>query len=753
MVSITPFIKSFVVNFTPSSEYDVDLYKIYACHEDEFSNGDFTPSASTLIAEGPDTAFLYDTPKGGVWGVKVCAVDTFGDDLLNYSQLYTVTVPTLDPLDQIAPNVPTWVALPAEAITGIESGEVGEAIFVAVAWELAAKPEDFLHYILAYKTASDTRWNEITTTAESFKLTNVLGGVSYEFKVLAVDQWNNASAYTEVQVVESAKDTVPPAAPTDVTATAGFGSVSVQWVNPPDLDLDRVVIYRSEVNDVTTSSEIGSVYGTAFVDPGRATGVTYYYWLKAVDTSGNVSVDYSNGASAIPIQIMSSDLDISARVDFVVRDSVFLFEHVEAPAAASTTLSWTAGSISRGDTSFALSGGSLTDAANSYVVATLDTTATLSVIPYSSQISNLASNQIIIAFTSATPLADTNNYVCYVRQSNSMAIEGAVIRDASITTAKIKDLTADKITTGTLDAAKVTITNLEFSDLGGSISWAGSVITDKPSSLADISAADATKLTHIDSRGIYTGTLNVTQLNAGTYTGTGIGIGDAKITIDGVNSRITVANNAGTVTDMVTVGKLSTGNYGISVKDKAGLQVLRVDDAGATLQNLTAGTIDANKVTINNLVVGGNVAMGPNAYISWENVTSQPTIPTNTNQLTDGAGLGTTASWTSVSGRPNTTYIDANGIYTGTLTADQVNAVTIDASSITVGTLTGIAITGQTITGGTIGGATITGGTVQTSTGTTASVKMYSATSQVFPNSIVVYDESGNVRVRIGRIN
>jgi hypothetical protein len=60
------------------------------------------------------------------------------------------------------------------------------------------------------------------------------------------------------------------------------------------------------------------------------------------------------------------------------------------------------------------------------------------------------------------------------------------------------------------------------------------------------------------------------------------------------------------------------------------------------------GTILARHLAANQLTVGENVAMGPNAYISWSNV----------------------------SGRPNTTYIDANGIYTGELTADQVTAGT-----------------------------------------------------------------------------
>lgn len=57
---------------------------------------------------------------------------------------------------------------------------------------------------------------------------------------------------------------------------------------------------------------------------------------------------------------------------------------------------------------------------------------------------------------------------------------------------------------------------------------------------------------------------------------------------------------------------------------------------------------------IEDLIVGGNVTMGPGATISWGNV----------------------------SGRPNTTYIDAYGIYTGTVQANQINTAGLSAEKI-----------------------------------------------------------------------
>ena len=90
----------------------------------------------------------------------------------------------------------------------------------------------------------------------------------------------------------------------------------------------------------------------------------------------------------------------------------------------------------------------------------------------------------------------------------------------------------------------------------------------------------------------------------------------------------------------------------------------RVDNA--YIKQLTADSIDTDT-----LIVGDNITMGPNAILSWNQVGDKPTIPTNTNQLTDGANLGITATWANVSGtgKPandaNKTYLDANGVLQG----------------------------------------------------------------------------------------
>lgn len=78
-------------------------------------------------------------------------------------------------------------------------------------------------------------------------------------------------------------------------------------------------------------------------------------------------------------------------------------------------------------------------------------------------------------------------------------------------------------------------------------------------------------------------------------------------------------------------------------------------------------TDDKIKVSaIEDLVVGGNVKMGPNATISWSNVSNQPWIPTS------AAEVGAIPS----------TYIDANGVWTGYINADRITTGQLDVTKL-----------------------------------------------------------------------
>jgi Purple acid Phosphatase, N-terminal domain/Quinohemoprotein amine dehydrogenase, alpha subunit domain III len=94
-------------------------------------------------------------------------------------------------------------------------------------------------------------------------------------------------------------DQFTPAAPTQFTATAGWGKVTLSWTNPADADFhDTVMRYRTDGN-YPVSPEDGfavtvrnNAPGTAdsYVHRGLVSGTTYSYTAFARDASGNVSM-------------------------------------------------------------------------------------------------------------------------------------------------------------------------------------------------------------------------------------------------------------------------------------------------------------------------------------------------------------------------------------------------------------------------------------------------------------------------------
>lgn len=91
------------------------------------------------------------------------------------------------------------------------------------------------------------------------------------------------------------RDDIAPGPPTGLTATGWFGEIILNWVNPetnedgsPCVDLAYVEVWESSRNDVETAVLVGQVNGTNFRRHlGSFEG--RYYWVRAVDTSGNIS--------------------------------------------------------------------------------------------------------------------------------------------------------------------------------------------------------------------------------------------------------------------------------------------------------------------------------------------------------------------------------------------------------------------------------------------------------------------------------
>jgi hypothetical protein len=96
-------------------------------------------------------------------------------------------------------------------------------------------------------------------------------------------------------------DITPPANPTGLAATAGDGTAALSWAANTETDLAGYNVYRGTASGGPYTGPLNGSLLTArtFNDTGLTNGTTYYYVVKAVDTSGNPSGN-SNQASATP---------------------------------------------------------------------------------------------------------------------------------------------------------------------------------------------------------------------------------------------------------------------------------------------------------------------------------------------------------------------------------------------------------------------------------------------------------------------
>jgi fibronectin type 3 domain-containing protein len=117
---------------------------------------------------------------------------------------------------------------------------------------------------------------------------------SYFVRVVSLGAGGEPIESLESNIVEiKPKDTFPPSAPTAITIAASPGSISIFFAVNPEKDIAGYKIYRSEDKDLEKSKwELltpEAIKANTYQDKRVETGKTYYYYITATDTAGNVS--------------------------------------------------------------------------------------------------------------------------------------------------------------------------------------------------------------------------------------------------------------------------------------------------------------------------------------------------------------------------------------------------------------------------------------------------------------------------------
>ena len=144
-----------------------------------------------------------------------------------------------------------------------------------------------------------TQLNAGLVALSDYNDTSVANGTTYYYVVRAEDVTGNESGNSN-EANATPQDTTPPAAPTALAATAGDGTVALDWDDNGEGDLAGYNVMRStSTGGPYTQLNGGLVASSNYNDASAANGTTYYYVVRAEDTTGNESGN-SNETNATP---------------------------------------------------------------------------------------------------------------------------------------------------------------------------------------------------------------------------------------------------------------------------------------------------------------------------------------------------------------------------------------------------------------------------------------------------------------------
>ncbi|HWY23282.1 MAG TPA: fibronectin type III domain-containing protein, partial [Nevskia sp.] len=231
-----------------------------------------TPGAETLVASNiTDTKDTFVSLKPGTtYYFKIAAVNGSGTG----------------PLSAEVSATPTPPSAPAGLSATPGNGQV------ALSWSASTGAGSYNVY--QGSTPGGEAATPVATglTATNFNVTGLSNGSTYYFKVAAVTNGVAGPLSTEVSTAPG-----PALAPTNVTATAGSGSVTLRWTASPNAT--TYYIYKSTTAGGEAPPAVTSASGssTSITIGGLSNGTTYFFKIKASNGGGTSA--YSNEASTI----------------------------------------------------------------------------------------------------------------------------------------------------------------------------------------------------------------------------------------------------------------------------------------------------------------------------------------------------------------------------------------------------------------------------------------------------------------------
>jgi len=646
--------------------------------------------------------------------------------------------------------VPTGLALSSKGLN-IALGS-GQSAYIIITWN-AISTSTFDHYNIRYKKTASTYYSYISSNTNTIEIGGLIPNTSYDFGVASVNKQGALSAFCTPLVETTTLDTTLPATVQTVSATAGIRSVKLEWDHNTELDLASYNIYRYTSNVSGSSSVIANSTTNYFTDIELTGGTIQWYWVKAKDTSGNLSAAYSVSVSATPRNVSTTDIVDAAITSLKTSLAAINPTDGEINANKVGTLQ-----IDTDAVSSAKIQNDAIIAAKLNVAAIHPTTGALNV-------NTVGTTQID---TGAVTHALLANDAIEANNIATDAVTGPAIQASAITAGKIGagEITATHILTGALTARHITSLNFVVSGtftnnspIAGKVAYSGCKVVYNGEEHTIVNGNCEVGDKHIYWE-LATPTVFLYSVALPSLTNNGF-----LVAFNNGGTYLLVWNSTIINGNRITTGSVTATQIG------AGAIIAGKIDAGAIVAaDIAAGTITGDKILSYNFQLITNnafiadtpttdqiswiecqvvykgvtytVAAGAcgaaDKYVYWQ--LSTPTVFSSSGTLlnisSDAFIVATNGNTYYGKGTPvyvwNATTIDGNRITTGSIVASLIAAGTITANEIAADTITAVqiaagAITASEILAGTITGDKISAGTITADKITTSTLSAITA--------------------------
>ena len=593
--------------------------------------------------------------------------------------------------------------------------------WLQVDWNNNTEP-DFGYYDLQLREASGN-WMSYTLSNNYF-LIEIIAAISYAARVRAVDKFGNKSEYSEIKTIVGAPNTERPAMPIGLKVAFGTESIWVSWDANTERDLAYYEIYESTQNLAPDDGDNPTYVnaGNSFVQSGLDPETTRYYWVRAVNTSGNKS-PWSAGVSATTGAV---------RRQITVTTTDITFKPMDG---GTNRITWTSGQVHYGQegaipvTQNTPSGSAVFSGERvfiRYILGDNKLTTTVSLLDLYSKDSVLigvyqggTNFQLVMG----KEYIDGGMILAQTIGANQLVADQAVITGtAQIGSAVIVDAHIKNLSAATLQAGTA---------LAGSITVSGRTLTQIEQYAADPAARVNSASTLID---------------------------PGRVRINGATSLANWKNgpdsteiNGGVIgADTVKANALVIGLRGIDVNNI----VFTANSPNNNFVSWSAGTItylDNGGSPVTATIAAGNAPWTSGIrYIYWQKNATTLTVTTSYATALDvnAVLLATYAGGVALTINFGRTIIDGSTIKTGSITADQMGVGSVRANTIAVANLAAINAQLGHIIGGSLN---INNRFMVASDGTVTIQNAGTGARLVITNTLImVYDTNNVLRVRMG---